>query len=418
MRGEADQNLRYNFTVNILDGGFFGMAMGFTSFSTVLPLFVSTMTSSAILIGLIPAIHAVGWQFPQLFMVRTSSRQKRYLPLVMKLTIHERLPYLGLVIVAGLMSSLGMRLALLLTFLMLIWQGLGGGFTAIPWQSLVAKIIPDRWRGTFFGTQAGISNLFAIGSGILAGVILDHLDMPRSFALCFMLNFGAMLVSMFYLGLTREGENPPPENVPAQGAVQVGLMDILRRNVNFRWFLVVRMLSQFATMGFAFYMVYAVWQFEMSKTAAGIMTGVMLAAQIAINPLMGWLGDRWSHRGVMGIGLASAALSAATAWLASSQDWFYLVVLLAGVANVAIWTIAMVMTLEFGNLAERQAYIGLSNTLIAPATILAPLFGGWLADYAGYLATFQVSAWCGVVAVLVIFLRLRDPRRASKTVGQ
>jgi MFS family permease len=121
---------------------------------------------------------------------------------------------------------------------------------------------------------------------------------------------------------------------------------------------------------------------------------------------------------VMGIGLASAALSAATAWLASSQDWFYLVVLLAGVANVAIWTIAMVMTLEFGNLAERQAYIGLSNTLIAPATILAPLFGGWLADYAGYLATFQVSAWCGVVAVLVIFLRLRDPRRASKTVGQ
>ena len=37
----------------------------------------------------------------------------------------------------------------------------------------------------------------------------------------------------------------------------------------------------------------------------------------------------------------------------------------------------------FGSEAERPVYIGLSNTLIAPATILAPVLGGLIADLAG-----------------------------------
>jgi hypothetical protein len=50
------ENLKHNITVNLLDGGIFGMALGFASFSAVLPLFVASMTKSATLIGLVPAI--------------------------------------------------------------------------------------------------------------------------------------------------------------------------------------------------------------------------------------------------------------------------------------------------------------------------------------------------------------------------
>jgi hypothetical protein len=64
---ERDKNFPFNFLVNLIDGGFFGLGIGFASFVTVLPLFVSSLTDSAILIGLIPAVHVVCWQFPQLF---------------------------------------------------------------------------------------------------------------------------------------------------------------------------------------------------------------------------------------------------------------------------------------------------------------------------------------------------------------
>ena len=85
----------------------FGMALGFASFGTILPLFVASMTTSAILIGLVPAIHSVGWQLPQLFTASHVSRLRKYKPHVLMMTIHERVPFLGFAIVALLLPIIG-----------------------------------------------------------------------------------------------------------------------------------------------------------------------------------------------------------------------------------------------------------------------------------------------------------------------
>src|SRR5574339_1007768 len=90
----ARRHLRYNVTVGLIDGGMFGVALGFASFGTILPLFVASMTDSATLIGLVPAIHAAGWLFLQLFTVRHTSRLRRYKRTVLMNTIHERITFL------------------------------------------------------------------------------------------------------------------------------------------------------------------------------------------------------------------------------------------------------------------------------------------------------------------------------------
>ena len=408
---ERDKNFPFNFLVNLVDGGFFGFGIGFASFVTILPLFVSSLTDSAILIGLIPAVHVVCWQFPQLFTARFVARLRRYRPMVLTLTIQERLPYLGLAAVAWFVPTLGPKVALTLTFLLLIWQGLGGGLTATAWQSMIGKIIPgDRW-GLFFGFQAASANLLASVSAIWAGIILERNAYPLDFTLCFLMTSAAMVVSWFFLAQTREAESPPNAAPLDQVSLWSGLKTILRRDVNFRWFLVVRILYQFATMSFAFYTVYAVRSYGMSEGLAGIMTGVLMAVQTMANPLLGWLGDRWSHRGIMGIGALAAALSAWLAWKAPSVEAFYLVFVLAGIANVAYWTIGLAMTLQFGSEAERPVYIGLANTLVAPAAFLVPLFGGWLVDTAGYSATFLATIAGGAVTALVLGVAFRDQKK-------
>jgi MFS family permease len=98
-----------------------------------------------------------------------------------------------------------------------------------------------------------------------------------------------------------------------------------------------------------------------------------------------------------------------TMW-APDTTWFYPVFMLAGVANVAFWTTGITLTLEFGAEAERPAYIGLANTLVAPGTILAPLVGGWLADSAGYPAAFIASAIGRLLTVLILHVTVQDPR--------
>ena len=142
IESDNSKNFKHNYIVNVIDGSFFGLAIGFASFTTVIPLFVSTLTNSALLIGLVPAFHNTGFQLPQLFMAKKVSQMPTYKPAVVKMTIHERLPFLGLAIIALLVPVLGTQLSLVLTFLMLAWQGLGGGFTANPWQNLINKVIP------------------------------------------------------------------------------------------------------------------------------------------------------------------------------------------------------------------------------------------------------------------------------------
>jgi MFS family permease len=410
------KHLRFNLAVNLADGAFFGLGWGFGSIGTILPLFVSRMTTSALLIGLIPAIHAVGWQFPQLFMANSVSRLRRYKPMVMMITMHERIPYLGLALVALFMGKLGNTIALILTFGMLIWQGLGAGFTANAWQSMIAKIIPPDWRGTFFGTQAGLSNVLMSVAAITAGYILDRLHDPINFSLCFVLTVVGMGLSYMAIGLTREPvdyEKKVPERQPTAWK---GGFEILRHDRNFSAFLVIRLLSQFATMGFAFYIVYGLRRFGMSDLTAGFLTAALTITSTIANAVMGWLGDRFGHRAMLISGSVAATLSSLMAWVAPSIGWLYPAFILSGLANVAYWTIGMAITMEFGSEESRPTYIGLSNTLAAPFTIIAPLVGGWIAQTTGFQTTFMVSAVGGLVIATLLFWLVRDPRPRLKAV--
>jgi MFS family permease len=404
------KNLRHNLMVNLIDGGFFGAALGFASFVTVIPLFVSQFTNSAVLIGLIPAIHSVGWQLPQLFIANRVSRLTIFKPTVILLTIQERLPFLALALVAWFSPSLGIKWSLILIFALLIWQGLGGGFTANPWQSMIAKIIPGNLIGTFFGVQSAAANLLASLTAITAGFILYQQESPLDYTLCFLLASGFMAISWVFLTLTREDERQIELPAITWMEFRAKIKGILKWNRNFRWFLITRMLSQFAAMGFAFYTVYVVRELGMRETTIGIMTGILLATQILANPVMGWLGDRRGHRLILEIGISCSVASAVLAWWAPSAIWFYPVFILTGLANVAMWTIPMAMTIQFCQESERPAYIGMANTLIAPCTFLAPLFGGWLADFAGFSATFITSAIFGLTTVGVLHFAVRDPR--------
>ena len=405
------RHLRYNVTVGLLDGGFFGVAIGFGSFGTILPLVVASMTDSATLIGLVPAIHGAGWLLPQLFTATHTARLRRYKRTVLMMTIHERIPFLGFAIVALLLPNIGLQAGLVLTFLLLIWQGLGGGFTANPWTSMISKIMPPESRGTFFGTQAAVANLFISAAAVGAGYLLNAFDSPFDFVTCFLIASLFFAFSWLALALTREPadhekviqENPPPF---WHGAAQ-----ILKRDKNFNWFLTARILSQFGTMGFAFYIVYALRRFEMNEVTAGYLTATLTVSQMVANAGMGWLGDRVGHRLMLIVGAASALLSSLFAWSAPSLAWFFPIFILTGFANVAIWTNGMTMTVDFSGESERPFYIGLAQTLTAPATILAPLIGGWIADTQGFVTTFGWSTVLSVVMILILVFLVKEPRK-------
>ncbi len=413
---EENQNLKHNYLVNIGDGAFFGFGVGFASYTTVIPLFISTLTSSATLIGLIPAIHNMGWQFPQLFIANRLSKMERVKPYVMFMTINERLPILGLGLVSLFLSHLDTTAALIISFILLVWQGLGAGFTANAWQILVSKVIPGGIRATFFGFQNAGANLLASLGAFAAGLLIQKIAPPFGFASCFLIASGLYVISWIFMNQTREPKRLIGPETMSPIPVWKNMINILREDTSFRNFLISRFISQFGMMAFAFYTVFAVSKLGMSALQVGIMTSVLMVTQVVSNPLLGWLSDKWSRKGVLVLGGICGAVSAVLALTVTNPNLFALVFILYGIANTCYWTIGMTVSLEFGNEATRPTYVGMSNTLIAPSSILAPLVGGVLADIFGYSITFMVSALFGILAAVMLGFLVKDPARKTTPV--
>jgi MFS family permease len=281
---------------------------------------------------------------------------------------------------------------------------------------MISKIIPPDSRGTFFGMQAGLANLFISMSAIGAGYLLNYLASPLDFAVCFFIASIFFTISWFALAQTREPEDTEKIIPEEKTHFWDDAKKVLSRDRNFNWFLTARILSQFATMGFAFYIIYALRDFHMTAVIAGYLTATLTISQTISNIGMGWLGDKIGHRAMLILGAVAAFLSAVLAWNATSIVWFYPIFILTGMANVSIWTNGMTMSVDFGTESERPIYIGLSQTLTAPASIIAPILGGWIVDSAGFSPTFIISAILAFVMVGILVFLVRDPRKSSNPI--
>ena len=90
---QIEQNYRWNFTVNALDGASWWSGMSFISSTVILPLYVSHFTHNPLLIGLIPFLSAAGYLLPQLFTANAVERapKKKFFPVTIGFFL-ERVP--------------------------------------------------------------------------------------------------------------------------------------------------------------------------------------------------------------------------------------------------------------------------------------------------------------------------------------
>lgn len=432
---------RRNLWFCILNGAFFGLALGLASFVSVMPLFVRSISPSPVALAMIPWLQPLGWHLPQLFLVRRVARLARYHPAVLLTTIVERLPFLGLAAVAlGLpwlspAAALGLILGLLLLF------GLGGGLTAPPWQSLLVRMTTPARRGAFIGTMVGAVQLAAALGAWLAGRIVDAVPGRLGFAACFGIGSAAMVVSYGFLTRLRE----PRDDEPAADGVEASVREALealgpggadsdddatpaapsigavwRSNPRFRRFVAARMVGWFALMPAAFFAVDAQARLGASAAHVGAYGAWFAGAQVVLSPLMGWLADHVGHRRVMAGGALAAALAATLAAAAPTRGWMAVVFVLAGVANIALTMIPLIYILTFGDARSRPAFIGLGHSLATPALLAAPLIGGALARATdGYGASYAlaVAAAITTAALLLVDRQLAPPRRPPTDVA-
>jgi MFS family permease len=244
---------------------------------------------------------------------------------------------------------------------------------------------------------------------VIAGLLLKQIARPFNFALCFLCASVAMAISWLFMSRTREPVSNEVSVVDTTREFWQSLGVILRRDRNFRYFLISRLLSQLALMPLPFFTLYAVQHHGMKEASVGLITCVLMVTQTIAALILGWVGDRLGNKLALEIGCIACAISSILACMATNPNLFYLVFIGAGIGTVALQNIAAVMTLEFGSQREKAAYIGLGNTLVAPGTIIAPIIGGWIADQIDYQTTFLVAAIGALVTAVILHFKVRTP---------
>jgi len=410
---EVEHHYRWNFWVNVLDSTFFFFGVSFVADSTVIPLYVSHLTDSRVLIGLASAIAGSAWFLPQLLMANATERLARKKPALVKYGfLAERLPVLLMATSSFLLAASRPGLALVAFFLFYAWHKLGSGSIAPAWEDMVAKVIPLDRRGRFFGIANFGGSLLGVAGAQVTAVVLARLAFPDSFALCMALAFGGMFLSWVFLALNREPARPSGKEHISTAEYWRRLPGLLRRDRNFGNYLFSRALMGLGRMSMGFVTVYAVQRWDLPDSQAGIYTTILLVSQTLFNLIFGHLGDRRGHKRSLVWGLWAWIGAALVALLAPSPQWFYLVFLAWGMAIAAEMVSGQLILLEFAGPDDRPTYVGLGNTVTGIFNAAAPVLGGWIASLAGFRPLFVISALLTVCAWAALRWRVREPRHA------
>jgi len=408
----VDKNLPWNFSVNVIDVAFITLGISLVSRDTVLPVLVSTLTDSNLAIGLIAALYGLGIYLPQLFTANFTERLQYKKPFVMLVgSVGERLPYLLMGVAVWLFAIPAPSVALVLVLACLALTGFAAGAATPAWYDLIAKVIPVRRRGVWSGVSHGIGALMAIFGAFLVGYILDGYAYPNNFALLFVLAFAATCISFVGLALNRE---PPSDMVKQRVSTRHyfrQLPAVLRANANYRRFFISRTVALLGAMANGFFIIYGSQRFMLDGAAIGLLTAVLVASQAIMSLIWGVIGDRVGHKLVLASAAFVLSLAALNTLLAPSQAWLILSFILLGASSSGDAVSGLNIILEFAAPEDRPTYIGLTNTLLAPAIVIAPILGGWLATVAGFPTLLSVAAAIAAFGGALLALWVREPRQ-------
>jgi MFS family permease len=414
----SQKDIQWNIWTLGTDIAFFTIALSVSSFYTIMPLLVSQLGGSNWVVSMILTLRMVGISMTPLLLAGFVEKLRRVKPTIIFITIFERLPYLVLAIVIVAFPT-GQNILILITFFaMLMLMSVSSGLCTTPWLDLISRTIPDRLRSRFIGWWSGIGTLFGIGGAALGSYLLQTVAWPWNYAWCFIISFIAVTISFILLAMGREPARTDFHQAPSMAGKMHektihwinDMGQIISQDQFFRQFLIVNALAGSATIGSGLFAIVALRQAHLTDLEVASLTIILLIAQSIGSFLGGFIGDRFGHRTTLIWSTIAGTLATAITLIASNMILISIVFFLFGLGISGFGLAQMTFVIDFGPPSRRPVYIGIAQTLLAPFTSLAPLFGGIIADQWGYTPVFIIGTLLGVVASFAYWYYVKDPQ--------
>lgn len=398
---KVKKNYRWNFIALVLDTSIYSFSIATLSQDTIVPYFVNQLTDQKWVIGMVPAIFYLGYFLPQLvgaYLVNGKSRRKWTL---FKVAVTERIGILIIALVAQMYGWLDAKATLVLFLAAYLIFSVTNGMMIPGYSDFISKNI-IRDRGLFFGFFNGISGLVGFGASLVIRSLLDSHSFPTNIRMAFWIGLSVSAVSPLIIASFKETPFPVEQPVEPLGHFIRAIPGKIRNTPAFIKFIIPRAVFGLTVMGNAFYALYALQLFPLSAGSLAVFMMIILLTQSAIGFLWGWIGDHYGYKivyiisSVMMAGVGLLALIGARPWI------FYLIAFSIGGQYAAIGICDSNMIFEIAPPEETSRFIGISNTLVSPIMVLAPLIGGLLIDIFSHTVLFSAVIVIGIVSIILM----------------
>ena len=305
-----EHEVRRSFALGVFNGTAFRFAETLIDPPLILTWFVSQLTSSNLLIGLVAPVGYAGWFLPQIFVSARVQRMERKMPSYAMAAVIRTIAWLLLAAAVWLVDD--PRFLLAGFFALYAIARLSAGLAGLTFFDVVAKTIPARRRGSFFAWRQLLGGLLGLGGGWIVKTILYHpaLPFPRGHAVLFLLYCAVMAPALAAFALIRE----PPGPVVAE---PVTLREQLRRAGRlcradrvYRRYIAARLSLAMANIALPFYGIYAKNVLGAPEGMVGIYVVARVGALLLSNLLWGRLSDERGNRLVMRLVSLGSGLAA------------------------------------------------------------------------------------------------------------
>ena len=409
--------LRRNFSAYLLSSGFTLFGTSLISSGVIMTLFVSNLTSSKFLLGLVMTVSFAGWTLPQVFTAPLFARARQLKrPLLTAVFFAERLPLLLFGPVIWLLTPVSPVGMLVVFFVLQAWNSFGTGSTQVGTQELFARLIPVDRRGRLAGITGAVGIALGLGGAALNRFALGQGGFPNGYALLFSLAGLFALLGWACLWLLRE----QPAAVQPTAAVRKPeesyraffgrIPALLKNDPNYTRFLIAMAVLYLGGMSGNFLAVAAKERFSLPESLIVTFPIGMYIGQALGSLLCGWIADRRGYK-ILQIIANAANVALLLIAIFTSVPWLYYIVFALKGLSIAADTLGGMITFEFSSPALRPAYIGIYSTASGIIFLFSPLLAGILAEKLDYTGLFWITALITAAGIVLLQVMVRDPRR-------
>jgi MFS family permease len=404
---EVDRHYKRNAIAIMIDNSmFYIISLGLSQY-TILPLYLSKLTSSSFLIGLIPTVFIIGFALPQLFIARFLKGKKRTKGYILTVAIAQRLSILAFLILTLIQGKLSTNLVIILFFVIYFIQNLITGAWFPMWVEFIGRAIPYK-RGMVFGLSYLIGGILSLLGGSLITYLLTALPYPNAISASAAIAFVASLISLVMIMLWREVEKPEEPKLAESHHDEGHLFFKIRKDHNFQQFMIWRGVMVALEMALPYLTINALRRLDAPDSQVGIFTIILSLSQTILNVFWGWLGDRIGYLKIIIFSALLGVMGAILAANAGTLFLFYLAFFLMGAMLAGFGLAGINIIYEFAH-NDVPTYTAVNQLVLSPLSGAAPMLGAALVQGFGYGPLFWTSGIIALVGIVGMSLQVRNP---------